>query len=283
MSADTVKNIEKQINNSILRTLLAALFAIILKTLQLIFFHNDITGLLNQSFLSSLLGVAVVVCMLYVVGEYILLTLKMKREIGYVNPTSTQPLIGLALVLVGICFLFQGIVDILSSLTTSSGTMLTTIIGILTIVSAVDYAIQGLEIIWDKPKRHFVLHMVPVVWSIAVLMNVMVTYPLIVSMQSNVAKVLCSALLVMFMYYTARWACGYENHVMSTVGVFFRTAFPCLMLMFIFPYCIAFLFGVKDGGQNMPYLAMLGLSIYGFITLFQYLVLSISKLQKRHK
>ncbi|MEG0693458.1 MAG: hypothetical protein RR444_10310 [Oscillospiraceae bacterium] len=282
MSRNIVKDIEKQISNSILRTLFVSLFAIAIKIVQLSMFHNDRTGLLNQSPLSSFLGVVAVVCMLYVIVEYILLTLKVKRLAGYVNLT-TQPLIGLSLVMVAVCFFFQGIMDILTSLTTGTSTALSSIINILTIVSAVDYAVQGLEIVWEKRKRHFILNMVPVVWSIAVLMNVMLTYPTTVSMQSNASKVLCCALLVMFMYYTARWACGYEHQFMSAIGVFFRISFFSLTVMFVLPYCIVYLFGIKDSSQNMPYLALLGLSLYGFVVLLQYMALSLTKIAKKLK
>ncbi|MFZ2538700.1 MAG: hypothetical protein WAX04_07345 [Oscillospiraceae bacterium] len=282
MSRDIVKDIEKQISNSILRTLFVSLFAIAMKVLQLVMFHNSKTGLLNLSFLSNLFGMMVVVCMLYVTVEYVLLTIKVKKIAGYVN-LVTQPLIGLSLVMVGVCFLFQGIMGILTSLTTGTSTALSSIISILTIISAVAYGIQGLEIISEKRKRHFLLNMVPVVWSIAVLMNVMLTYPTTVSVQSNISKVICCGLLVMFLYYTARWACGYEQSFMSAVGVFFRISFSALTLMFVLPYCLVYLFGIKDSVQNMPYLALLGLSIYGFIVLLQYMALSLHKIEMRNK
>ncbi len=157
------------------------------------------------------------------------------------------------------------------------------IISILTIISAVAYGIQGLEIISERRKQRFLLNMVPVVWSITVLMNVMLTYPTTVSMQSNISKIVCCGLLMMFLYYTARWACGYEQSFMSAVGVFFRISFSMLTLMFVFPYCIVYLFGIKDSVQNMPYLAMLGLSIYGFVVLLQYMALSIHKIERKNK
>lgn len=280
MSVELVKNVERQISNSILRTIFVSVFAIALKVVQLLAFSNSATGLLDVSLMSTVIGVAVFICMAYVAYEYIMLTLKVKRLAGYVNIT-TQPIIGLSLVMVGVCFLFQGISDILTGLTSKSSTFLVSIINILTIVSAVDYGIQGFEIIGQKRKTHFILNMVPVLWSIAVLMNVIITGPTVVSFQSNTAKVICCSIVALFMYYTARWACGYEKNFMSHVGVFFRISFSCLTFIFVLPYCLAYLFGVKDSMYNMPYIAMLGLAIYGLLVLLQYMALSLSKIQHR--
>lgn len=282
MGMELVKDIEKQISKSILRTIFVAVFAVAIKVVQLVVFDDAATGLLKRSSISTVIGIIVILCICYVVFEYIMLTLKLKRLAGYVNIT-TQPLIGLSLVMVGICFLFQGITDILTGLTTSGGTFLMSIINVLTIVSAVDYGIQGFEIISEKRRQHFILNMVPVVWSIAVLMNVVMTCPTVVSMQSNAEKVICCSLLALFMYYTARWACGYEQNFMSHVGVFFRVSFSVLTIILVFPYCISYLFGAKDSMYNMPYIAMFGLAIYGFLVLLQYMALSLTKIQRKNR
>ena len=282
MNRNVIEDSERQISYCIFRSLFISLFAIVIKVLQLSIYHNAETGLLDHSAMSTALGVITVLCMVYVAIEYVFLTIRVKRLAGYVKLT-TQPLIGLTLVLVAICFFFQGIMGILTELTSKTGTALTGVINLLTIISAVDYGIQGVEIVLGKKKSHFWLHMIPVIWSVAVLMNVVVTCPLTVSMQSTISKVVCCGLLVMFMYYTARWACGYENRSSSWTGFFFRVSFCSLGTIWVFPYCLVYLFGVKDDTQNMPYLAILGLTLYGFVVLLQYMVLMIHKVERQKK
>lgn len=275
-------NVEKQISNLILRTVLVSLFSIVIKIVQISVYHDKVTGLIKTTPMSIFLQTIVVLCVLYIVFECLRVTFKVKKIVANVK-VNTKPIIGLTTIMVGICFLFQGIMDTLTGFTTKNVKAMFLIVGVLGIATAIDFFIQGFSMVSGNFKSNFTLNIIPVLWGIAVLMNVLITYPVVVSIQPNISKVLCSCLLLLFLYFICKWNCGYEEKTNFLVSVFIKLSYFSLSIIFILPYCIVYLFGVRDDIINVPYIALLGLALYGFIILMQYMAVVLNKVQKRIK
>ena len=274
------KTAEKRISHTIVRTLIAFVAIIALKTFQIIHFYDAKTGLLNETIFKNVLTVLVYIIIGYVVVEYVLLVRWIRDNIGYVESKSTQ-IGGLVLIIVGFCFMIQGIMGLLPHLFASVIDLRSVLTDIFCLLSAVTYFIKGMSIVLGNKKQYMGINIVPVIWSMLVLLDVMLTYPIIISVQTGFSKALTAAFLTLFMYYDFRCNCGYEKEFKSWASVFVRISFGFIMGAWNLPYCIAYLFKVRDDTINMPYIALLGLLLYGFIILMQYMSQAVIKVEKR--
>lgn len=291
------------IQRGYLVTVIVAIIGVLFKTMQLVMFFDKKTGMIaNQPFANIFHWISVA-CMIVVV----LITLNLST---YIVPTTrffelgTPRIAGYILFCTTILFILQGMIDLsghimdyldlntriaegnLNDATKTSlliPNIFSMVVDVFCLLSALSFYVLAMEYVREDDKKHLVLYLIPVIWSALVLVNVIIAAPSVVSIQSNGTKAILSILVIAFLYFVSLWACGYEPRQKTFFSLFVRMAFPTVSMVMVIPYLISFLFGVRDNVMNVPFLSILGLSLYGVVVMLQFLSGCCFQLDKRKR
>ncbi len=284
-------------------TYLIAIFAVIVKTSQIFIFFNKKTGLIQKTLMSNILNIifwmlVFLIVMIYIKLSLIVTPFTAKFKLG------TPKIVGYVLFITSLLFFIQGIMDFIRHLLdfkTNLGNkqyidlngiaklmaiipkLFPLLTDILCVLSAISFCIIAMEHIKDIAKKNSMLSLIPVVWSCFLIFNTLMSISTVVSMQGNVSKVIMAILTVLFLQITATWACGYEHKKKTLFSVFIRISYSIITFITIVPFAFAHMIGIKDSINTVPYLCYIGLILYGFIVLIQFLEGSIQAMRNARK
>lgn len=270
----------------VLPVLLAAV-----KTFELLFYYDSATGMLGggggAAVFRWILGIGTAVT----VAAGIWVSVEINRAAG--SYRLGRPLVlGIGLFVAGVFFLGQSVSDLLVVLSDHRlkiGGLQADISYLQVAVSAfglvTGVVIIGLAymLIATGRRPNALFSMVPAVWCVLFMLNLLYSYENLVSMQDNAVKTVCGVLALLFLYYFGRSFSGLDDGIEAGPGVFARVLFPGIGFLTTAPYCIAWLCGVRDRAGNMPYLALAGLSVLAAISLMQLCVGAILGLRRMEK
>lgn len=249
------------------RTLIATAVGVILKTWQLVVCYNPSgNGLLKNTAEGKWLSLGVVLMLLWIAAEYLLFSLSQRKHA--LSAPVTGKLTSLAWIGVGLVMGAEGLLRLLSGFQGRKPDVIFLIASGLEIVSALVFLTEGL---FSKKEGTFasLALIVPVLWSVLVLVQVTLRYPTVVAMQLPASKVILCCVAVLFLLYQVRFLCGGGSEDGMLASLFFRFASPCLLLTFSLPYGVAWLSGIRDKVQDVPYFAFIALGVYGLFALIE--------------
>jgi len=243
------------------------------KTIELLLFYDASTGMLDPSGgMPLVLGIGTVLVLISGV-----LTASLLRRSGTFC-TSGQPITtGVGIFLSGVCFLGQTACDLLSVLGDSTLiiggpkadiTYLQIAVSVFSLLTGGVMIAIAYRMIATGKRPYPVLALVPTLWCILFMMNLLYSYENLVSMQDNAEKTAAGVLALLFCYYFGR-ELGSGGDKPSLVELLSRTLFPGIGFLLTVPYCVAWVCGVRDRASNMPYLALAGLAVLAGISLVQ--------------
>lgn len=291
----------KSIKKNFLVTIVVALIGTLFKTTQIIVFFNRNTGLINNTVISNIFNFIVLICFLFIVARLFLLSIKILPTTEHFN-IGTPRFVGYILFFTTLLFVLQGVIDLSShimdyydistkiqylNLSPDEKKLMlfpliySIVIDVFCLLSALSFYVLAMEYVRQDEKKHLFLYLIPVIWSTLVLINIIISVPNVVSYQTTYEKSTLMTFAILFLYYISYWACGYESKKKTAFSVFFRVSFSIVTSMFVIPYLIAFIFRIKDSIVNIPYLALFGLLVYGFIVMLQFLAGSCSYINKK--
>lgn len=257
---------KKRVTGVLARTLIATAVGVLLKTWQLVVCYNPSgNGLLKNTAEGKWLSLGVVLMLLWIAAEYLLFSLSQRKHA--LSAPVTGKLTSFAWIGVGLVMGAEGLLRLLSGFQSRKPDVIFLIASGFEIISALVFLTEGFF-----PKKEGVVAslalIVPVLWSVLVLVQVTLRYPTVVAMQLPASKVILCAIAVLFLLYQVRFLCGGESEAAFS-SLFFRFASPCLLLTFSLPYGVAWLSGIRDKVQDVPYFAFVALGVYGLFALIE--------------
>lgn len=274
-----------------------------MKTLQLILCYDKTSGLLAQSTTATAFSVLLWICAAGVAAAGIWMGVTI-NGLSVPFRTGRPMLLGIGLFVVGICFLGQSVADLLAFLEIaekllqpgSTGTgeagflaylhdtwgigPIQIAVSVIGFITAIAFIVMAYSVVATGRRPHLIVGLIPVIWCVVYMFNLMYTYENLVSMQTNGVKTGVAILTVLFLYYMARNLWDLDGKREAPLGVFARILFPGFAFAEAMPYCVVYLMGIRDRVGNMPYLALTGLALYGGVGLIQLYLGACSSLRK---
>lgn len=294
---------EKEVKGALLRVVVAVLAGVCLTVIQVVTQYDAEKRMLSQGFFTSLVNVIVVLVTIYVAGEFFVITQKLKVFSAELKLNSV-PIVGISMILSAVCFFVQSISDVNAVI--EKGNMLlkaavavekdagiATFFGdrnalaavgaLLCILSAVSFLVDGVSMIKKSRPSPFWLRLVPPAWAGITLLNVMMSYPSVVSAQGDVSKVFSCILTVLFLLYSSSVLCGVKVGKKYFSSLFIRLSYPALMFLTVFPYGLSMLFFTKHETVNIPHFAYAGLIVFSAMSTIQLVLMSMYEMKKRSR
>lgn len=280
-----------------------AFVGICLRAIQLILLYDKSTGLIKLGTTAIALEMGVISCVVITIVIMIMVAIQIAPLTKYYE-LGTPTLAGYVLFVTTLLFLLQGMFgaadhyffmqdylfeiknmdyDNMEKMRLLMPHYLALATDVFCILSAFSFYVLAMEYVREDEKKHLALYLVPVVWSTLVMISAIISVGSVVSIQSSWEKVVVTGFVMLFLYYTSYWACGYERRPKTTLAVFMRIVFPITSVIMVVPYLIAKLFRVKDVFVDIPYLAYLGLALYGVVVMIQFLGGASFILEKKGK
>lgn len=255
---------------------LLTLLIIALKTVQVYTFHEEDTGLLSNEFASRVVGIVSWAAAAYIAVRAWLLALAADKAKYHFRIALTPP-VGFSMLLAGIFFLAQSILDLTGFLKQlqehpeipyyeSALGPIAPLVCLISFISAICFFMMGYSVAVHRRKPSAWLCILPIVWNVLCTVQMLYTYPLVVSIQSNASKTVTSVLSMLLLYVLLMQICGGDKRLFILFG---GAALPGLILSESLPYALLGLLGIRDESSNMPTLSMIGLALCGFVLLFQ--------------
>lgn len=262
-----------------------------IKTIQILLFYDESTGMLQEN-------EAVQIMNWIVVGGMILLGLFEVWMSLIIHTAESHfrlgmpPILGVGMFIAGIFFLGQVAADLLFVLDNSrlkiggpygDISVLQVLLSVMGLFTAVMLIMMAYSIIATGKRPSPLLSIIPLGWCILFSVQLLFSYENLISMQDNMVKTELGVLSLAFLYYMARSLSGMDGIKEARLGVIARVLFPGVSLVGAVPYCVAYLFGCHDRVGNMPYLALVGLSVLSGICLTQLCVGALYGLRRKDK
>lgn len=272
--------------------IIMTVIAVILKSMQVLFFYDDNIGLIKNSFIPITLNAIVYVIILLVVAISYKLAVDMGTVSVKVSKVSHMAT-GYILYIVSALFLINASVSIFSNFelwnntyekTKSLFSFFPLAVEILCILSAISFCVMAktqLNKNGRKNKSSSLITIIPSIWGIAVVILLLVDMAKIVSMQFDVEKTILSCVALLCLYDMLSVFSGVNEDKKYKYSVLIKASFTCVGIVMTLPYLVGFLFGTKDLFINTPYLAYLGLAVYSLVDLSRDIVSAIMFLLRK--
>lgn len=248
---------------------LSSLGALFLKLMQLALYFDSESGLLRPDLGASLLQWGVYLTFAIAVGFSFWTALAIRES----RKLELKPSIGagISIFVAGICCLAQSVVNLLGG----NFQQLNKKLDILAIVStafcfltAVFLIVIAYRVIGTGKKPSILFFIVPILWSLILIVQLLMSYPSSVSLQADAERTICAGLALWFLLDMSRRFSS-EPPVNSPIRIFLLILAPVVLFSCSLPYAIMWLFGIRDAREAMPYLALFGISIIGFANFIQ--------------
>lgn len=226
---------------------------------------------------------------------------RMSRAVHSAGELSISPVAanGVGMLLAGLGFLVQGIIGLVDGVSSvgqarmiwgftqvldGQETINFLAIGmtLLSLLSAAILLIAGYRILFRRGLSPSMLFLLPTLWGVVLLLHLLTAFPYAVSMQTDGAKTL---LAILSLAYTLDFAEQYSSEGAPDTMLRLLIRFVCPTLVFVgtLPYLLMSLFGIGDAVVSFPLFAVLGMSLYGVISVPQIALTARAKLAKRQR
>ena len=265
------------IRYGMLAVLVLPLVLAAVKTVQLLLFFDAETGMLSSgkgaNFLQWILWIGGGIVL--AVGSW--MTFELRRAKGYYLPAPTLEE-GVGLFAAGICFFGQAVSDLLLIMedrrlkiggANGDISWLQVVVSAAGLLLAAALIVMAYRMIATGKRPPALVGALPAVWCMLFMLSLMYTFENVVSVQENTVKTLTGVLAMMCSYYLGRSCSGIDGREESIGGVWFRLVFPGIGFAASMPYCVAYLMQVRERAGNVPYLAVMGLSLWAGVSAVQ--------------
>lgn len=299
MENQITKN-KKLIKKALLRVTATALFCVLLSLIMIATQYNTETRLLNVNFFTGFVNLAVIVAIIYTAIEFFAITQKFLHFSGEVI-TRPVTLVGALMLFASACFLIQFFFDFIevyqksllllkaageeSNFFTIFGdkNVISIVGALLCLLCVIYFLVDGLSILWQKKSCPFWLRLVPPIWAGMVLLDVMMSYPAIVSAHSDFLKVFCCIITVLFLYHTCADFCEVREKKKRSMSMFIRLSYPVLLLISSGAYGFAAMWFTKGETKNVPYIAFFGIGVFSILLAVQLLMRAFYQMGKKER
>ena len=268
----------------------------ILKLIQLFIYFDPADGLLRSAFARFLLDgvLAVGIAGLLAAGVLLARTVLSAGEL----PIRPLPIGGIALGVTAVCFLGQAILDVIGGFQKSGAYFVNAayskepawsqqldwsrlILAGLGFLSAIALGFAAWTVISRRRPSAFCF-LPPVLWSGLLLVDLLMSYPRVISFQSDASKTVCAVLTLLFVMDVAEQFTD-DGAPDNWLRYLLRIAAPGVIFVTTLPYVVVWIFGIRDASPRVPYLALLGLSLYGAVNFMQISASAVHCLRKKQK
>lgn len=242
--------------------------------------NDEATGLLKNSGLTTAFNWALFVGILIILAIGALITRKIYKPLIEKNTKKTM-LLGISMIVAAFCFIIQGSMDIISTLSAWRIEVISLLTSVMSLLAGVAFALRGFEMIQLAPKSHFALYIFPVAWATISLLNLILTYPMYVSYQSLTEKLLSAVFSLLLLFCISKKELGYNSEKNHFFGMFMIVVASGILIASDLPFGLASVLGVRDITNNTPHLAYFGLAVYGFVAMLSYVFTAETKKEQK--
>lgn len=250
--------------------------------LKIMLLHDPEKGLLKSNGRTLALNIAVSVGVLIILVLSAVITAKIYKPLSEKGADKTVAL-GVCMIAAAFCFIIQGSMDIISTLTAWRIEIISLLTSVLALFAGISFAVRGFGAIQLSEKKHFLLYLFPVLWATVSLLNLILTYPMFVSYQSLTEKLASAVFSLLLLYYVSKKELGYNSKKSNITGLFFILSAASVLAVAALPFGLASLCGVRDLTDNTPSLAYFGLTLYGAAAAASYVIKAEKALEAEPK
>ncbi|MEG0895329.1 MAG: hypothetical protein RSE93_06395 [Oscillospiraceae bacterium] len=261
---------------------LVAIIAIIIKTIDILLYYNETSGIIQGNFINTTLNIIFYACIVLIIilgVSSTKSTAKYSKKILF-NETI---IMGYILFFCAVMFIIQGLLGFYHNLDQHfSSNVLSQynlvrritpfLCDIFACLSAFSFYKMAMQCFRDEgePRKKLFSAIFPSIWGVLmVIYSLFITYESVI-IQSYAEQISFYCFMLLFLYYTTVHFYECENGKKTLVTEFVRINFGIIASVVFLPYVFAGFLGIKDTLHSLPNFAVTGLCIYSIALFLQY-------------